>query len=55
MKDAQKYYFQEAVNHFLKKKKIWTQSWLAKKVGVSQQTISKIADGSNQGREENQA
>ena len=51
MENAEKHYFQEALNHFLKQKKMWTQSWLADKVGVSQQTISNISKGTNAGRE----
>lgn len=53
MKDNEEYYFKEALEFFLAKKNIWTQTWLAKKTGVKQQTISKILNGISQGKETN--
>jgi transcriptional regulator with XRE-family HTH domain len=53
MKDNEEYYFKEALEFFLAKKNIWTQTWLAKKTGIKQQTISKILRGISQGKEKN--
>ena len=44
-------YFQEALNYFLVQKGFGSQSYFARKTGVSQQTISLIARGKAPGKE----